>query len=517
MKTLFNYSPINRPLYKWGALLIVTLTSVFAAIGTGLFIPFSGFFGFQIALLPTIVIIILAIWLMPKLDYCYESIIERLLIFYVIFICIWPPYVCLIPLPGKIWTPPARILSFILLFFLIINFSVSKYAKSRLKDLYKTHPLIMYSFTMLLGLQVLSIIFAPSPVTSLTFFAKYFTVTSAIFLAVITTIRNSKTLLLMTYIVVPIVCYYVGMAFFQSNVEQNLFGLYLPDWMIGGGETISSSVMRPIYRNGEYRVNGISITSLEFAELFVYMTPFLLYFIMEGKNFLLKLIATVVLAFAFIGVLKTGSRLGNVGLLFGAMTYIMIWSLRQWLQDGRSIIGPAIVTMYIAGIGAFVTVLAASTRIRGMIFGDSSTANSSDARLHQLTDGIPIIATNPIFGFGIGQGATKLNYRNPAGYLTIDSYWLSVAIETGLTGLVCFLIFFGSLIWYATKLYIYDQHLTPLAKLGAALASTIACFLLIKLVLSQTFNNSLIYFLAGVTLIIVHKTIKIKETTAPHT
>jgi O-antigen ligase len=302
------------------------------------------------------------------------------------------------------------------------------------------------------------------------------------------------------------------MAFFQESVEENLFGKYLPDWMIGGGEAIIN-IMRPIYRNGQYRVNGISITSLEFAELFVYLAPFLLYFIIDSKNVLLKFITASLMVLAFIGILKTGSRLGNVGLLFGTMTYIMIWSLRQWLRDGMNIIGPAIVTLYISGIAGFVAVLAVSTRIRGIIFGDSSTASSSNARLSQLTDGLPIIASNPVFGYGIGMGADKLNYRNPAGALTIDSYWLSIAIETGLTGLICFLLFFISLIWSAAKLYIYEDQINPSAKLGAALASALSCFLLIKLILSQTFNNSLIYFMAAITLIILNNTIKLKNQT----
>lgn len=397
------------------------------------------------------------------------------------------------------------------MFLLVINFSVSRHAKTRLKDLYKSHALTMYSFTGLIILQFCSVAFARAPVSSIGHFFKYFIVTSAIFFATVTTFRNKRAIALMFYLTIPIVCYYVGMAFFQSSVEANLFGKYLPDWMIGGGEAIVN-VMRPIYRNGLYRVNGISITSLEFAELFVYMTPFLLYYIVEHKSFLLKILATILLALAFIGILQTGSRLGNVGLLFGAMTYVMIWSLRQWLRDGRNIIGPAIVTLYAAGVASFFAILAISTRIRGMIFGDSSTASSSNARLDQLTDGLPIIATNPLFGFGIGQGADKLNYRSPSGVLTIDSYWLSVAIETGLTGLICFLLFFGSLIWYAVKLYIYDQEFNSEARYGAALASAIACFLLIKLVLSQTFNNTVIYFIAATTLIILHQSVKLKNT-----
>ena len=503
MKPLYNYSKINHPLYKWGTVLVITITSIIAATLIGAFIPFGGFIGFQFTLIPALLILTITIWLMPEKDRCYEKLLEWLIIFYVLLICVWPPYVSIIPLPGKIWTPPARILSFLIAFFALVNFSVSRLAKQRLADMFKSHPLIMRTFTLFAIIQFLSLPLAHLPGTSASYFAKYFIVTTAIFLVVITCVRNTRALKILIYFAIPIVLFYVGIAFYQSAIEENVFGKYLPNWMIGGGESVGA-VMRAVYRNGLYRVNGISLTSLEYAELFVYFSPFLFYYVMEHKNIFIKAIALFILTLAFLGISTTGSRLGNVGLLFGTMTYALIWSLKAWLLDKRNLLGPAIVTMYIAGIGAFMALITASTRIRGMIFGDSSTANSSNARIDQVTDGIPIILSNPIVGHGIGGGAQKLNYRNLGGDLTIDTYWLSVAIETGLVGLICFLLFFGALIWTAARFYIYDQDRHPLAKMGATLASTLACFLLIKLVLSQTVNNSLIYFVAAITLVISH-------------
>src|SRR6185312_9551775 len=87
----------------------------------------------------------------------------------------------------------------------------------------------------------------------------------------------------------------------------------------------------------------------------------------------------------------------------------------------------------------FCAVLAATfvvPRLHVAIWGGGAQQSSTDARVAQFNLGMPKILHNP-FGYGIGMGAETLGYA-PFGQLTIDTYYISVALEYGVLGFIIY-------------------------------------------------------------------------------
>jgi O-antigen ligase len=101
---------------------------------------------------------------------------------------------------------------------------------------------------------------------------------------------------------------------------------------------------------------------------------------------------------------------------------------------------------------------------------------------------------NPI-GYGIGMGAERLGFTNLAGVLTIDTYYLLIALEYGLLG---FVVYYGMLLTGVGKagLALFNANEPDReALLLAPLAIAIVVFVVEKSVFSQEANHSLIYMM----------------------
>ena len=101
-------------------------------------------------------------------------------------------------------------------------------------------------------------------------------------------------------------------------------------------------------------------------------------------------------------------------------------------------------------------------------------------------------------GMAYPQGASALNFRSPSGVLTIDTYILSNTLETGLVGGIAFIVLFviGSI--KSAKVYTYSNDDDKFEKMAAALASTLIAFLVVKMVLSQHYNHTLLFLILGI-------------------
>src|SRR3546814_17828866 len=70
--------------------------------------------------------------------------------------------------------------------------------------------------------------------------------------------------------------------------------------------------------------------------------------------------------------------------------------------------------------------------------------------MEQVNMAIPKIFSHPL-GHGIGTSAEVLGFTNPAGTLTIDSYYLVIALDYGIIGFLMFYGLFILAIFYSIK------------------------------------------------------------------
>jgi O-antigen ligase len=142
-------------------------------------------------------------------------------------------------------------------------------------------------------------------------------------------------------------------------------------------------------------------------------------------------------------------------------------------------------------------------RLEVMVWGGGAQQNSTDARRFQYEAGLRLVAKNPI-GHGIGEAAQTLGYIAPgADMLTIDTYYLAVALEFGVVGFVVYyaMLVFG--IWHAGRTAIMTRD-PELAFMGAACIAMVN-FLISKSVFSQTENHPLMFIMLGLIVAAVYR------------
>lgn len=463
----------------------------------GLFLPILPFSIFKFMLLPILVFVLLGIWAMPERDTCSENNIKIGLYIFLGFWMVWPPYLSLIKLPGDPWLSPQRIIIYGLVFLILIMFSVSRNTKHILRENYRENRRLFIALFVLIFASFMSIFFSPSIESSTSIFIKYVVFNYLVFFLAATLVSDEKTLKIIFLICIFSALILAVMALYENTLSQTIWSYHLPRETFGFSEDMEK-ILSPRFRDGAYRVKGSSLTSLEYAELLSYILPMCLYYLIDNKSKLMKPIAVMTILVIFYAIIVSRSRLGLVGAIVSISNYSFLVSLRSQRIHKKSLVGPALLTLYPAALVTVGGLITFSTTLSNMILGGGGQEASTNARYDMWAMGLPLIAKQPIFGYGVGKGARALNYRTPSGDLTIDSYILGMFLDTGLVGGFAFLIFFTLGIIKASRSYTHAPDKDGYSKMGAALASTLLAFLFIKIVLSQASNHTLVYLLIGV-------------------
>jgi O-antigen ligase len=129
-----------------------------------------------------------------------------------------------------------------------------------------------------------------------------------------------------------------------------------------------------------------------------------------------------------------------------------------------------------------------------MVLGGAAQASSTQSRYDQWYAGIPYIKSNPITGHGFGMGGSIF------GDYTIDSYMLSLILETGVPGLLFFVGLLVLPVWYGLKNYLSD--VSESGALAGALACSFIGFIMNRLVLSQKENHMLMFSLLAIVILL---------------
>lgn len=246
-------------------------------------------------------------------------------------------------------------------------------------------------------------------------------------------------------------------------------------------------------RNGLYRASSIFLSPLSLGEFEIIAIPIGLFFAMHGERLLDRCLGWTVVISGVAGIFVSGSRGGYVGFIVSMATFVTIWSIRKALSH-RASLAPALVgTM---GAVAFAIVLALVLfwpRAHNMVLGGGAEAASTNGRWVQWAAAWPLIKSNPITGHGFGAGGFAIG-------ASIDSYVISLLVETGIPG---FLFFTGLVclpIWYGVRAYLTD--LSESGAIGGALACSFVAFAFYRLVLSERENNALVFFLLAIVILV---------------
>lgn len=172
---------------------------------------------------------------------------------------------------------------------------------------------------------------------------------------------------------------------------------------------------------------------------------FALYFIFLTRNNIGRKKLLIAYAILLFGFFFTFSR--TVIGLWGLAFVIGAWVL---VKQGKKIT-PLIFSTLIIGT-VFSVIFWPQVKARALISSDEEAVTQ---RIYYNEIAGEVIKKNPIFGIGIGQFVAnmKKDYRYYPSYFyqPVHNIYLYISSETGLIGLISFLIFLSGLFWYSVK------------------------------------------------------------------
>lgn len=462
----------------------------------------STFFLLQLAL-PLVVLALLVVWLLPEMGWAPVNLLDRLLLGFIIALLCWPDYLAL-AFPGLPWITAIRLLGIPLALTMLISLSVSGDFRAKMVETINAAPMVWKLLVTFSVVALASVAFSKDIGLSINKFIVAMLYWTCIFFVSVFVFRKPGRPMLLAYILWAIVLFVSLISLWEWRLQAVPWVGHIPSFLKiedPAIQTILSSKARAA--SGLYRVQSKFTTPLGLAEFLSLATPFILHLVITTRNNMLRVLGIMSLPLVFYIIVLTDSRLGVIGYLMTFMLYLLVWGALRWRRRRDSVFGPAIVISYPLIFVAFIISTFFVGRLRAMVWGSGAQQFSTDARQMQFEMGVPMVLKHP-WGHGIGRSAETLNFRNQAGDLTIDTYFLAVGLEYGVIGFFAYYGMFLFAIWYGAKALLDARSKDTLILVPLCIALT--NFFIIKSIFSQQENHPLAFAMLGAIVALVWRT-----------
>jgi O-antigen ligase len=437
---------------------------------------------------------------MPEVPLVYPTLIRRtFFVMLVTELCV--PYYYTVQVGGLPWISARRVATFALVAPFLLAISSSSQVRHEIAERLRSAPLILVCVLGFLVMASLSVLTSHLPEESISALSDAILSWYVPFLAAIYVVKNKDDSIL----VLKIVCFcalfnsVAGIVEFrlQHRIFLDIFPKSMLDAFVEANPTMADFLdVSKNFRNGVYRASSTFVTSLSFAEFEIVVIPIGMFFALHREKLFERCLGWMVVIGGILGILVSGSRGGYVGFLASMAAFSAIWAIRK-AQTNKASLAPAFVGLSAAlSFGTVLMMILFWHRAHDMVLGGGTEAASTEGRWVQWAVALPIIKTNPITGHGFATGGADIE-------MSIDSYVISLLLETGLPGLVFFTGICCLPIWFGIRNYIYD--LSEWGALAGALACSFVAFTLYRLALSQKENNMLAFFLLALVVVAIHE------------
>jgi O-antigen ligase len=431
------------------------------------------------------------LWVMPDVSLVTDRLVRRVLYFSTVVILCVPSYYAII-VPALPHISVRRIATVPLIIIYMLYVATSAEARVHVVSVIRNARLVFVGAVGFLVMIFLSILTSVEPLASLAGITDVILEWYIPFFAVLTVLRTDREILLYLRIICVSAIFIAVVGVADSLTERNLMVDLLPnaiyqnmmqDW------SFRQMIETPQFRNNLFRAPSVFGVSLSFGEFEAIVAPLGAFFFLHGRGAADRIFGFAVGVTVVLGIVASGSRGAYSSLIGGTGAFIGLWVLRERKLNPSSLMAPAIMVMGAAGFGAVFALLMVSQRAYDSVIGDVDPG-----RQEQYNRSIPLILENPITGHGFAEGARVVGY-GPKEAPSLDSYVLSLLVETGVPGFVFFVLMVGAAIYLAARANVLDP--SQRGAMNGALASALAGFLVYRLALSQTENQPLMFWICG--------------------
>jgi O-antigen ligase len=425
-----------------------------------------------------------------------ETVARRLFLVWVFLLGACPAYIPfkLDPLPGL---NPIRVMFGLLAVVWVFAYISSPALKERLSQRLRGSPIGFFLIMAFAVWQLVAAALGDAPVYSLYYSAKMMLTGVFFFLVAVSIIRDDSDLKAFAVAVTLGAIVAATAAIVEWRIQANLFLRFLPsdpqelaalEWIIADKS-----------REGSYRVSGTFSHPLVLGEYLVMALPASLALIFINGKVSFRLLGWLAVPLILFGIYLSQTRSSVLAVAMVAFVFMILTAIRGVRQRRSLGIALAGWMSLVVAIGLSVFLVSASLYLaEGR---NLSEAGSTEARFLMLERATRLVLDQPIQGYGPGTAAFKIGFLPGMRSLTIDSYFLSIAIESGLLGLV---------LWIAIN--IRSGHAAVVGSLSgstqragvlyAAVAAMMAASIVMKLVLSLTTNINLLFVVFGLCIVV---------------
>lgn len=479
---------------------LLKLLGVVAAIAVGA--AYGRFFAslppkyMLVLLAPLVLMAVLVIWVLPDRDTAPTGALTKLMLAFFAVSVAWPDYLAL-QLPGLPWISFRRLFLAPMCMTLLICVSTSAQFRKEMRETLGAEPIL---WKMLLGfivMQLASIALAKDVPGGIKNFVNYQLIWTSVFFGSVYVFR-AQNITEKFFRIFCAACMMIGfIGILEHYNEAVLWRDHIPSFLQVDMETMVGALLSPL-RNGLFRSKSVYNQPLPFAEIMALVTPVILYFIFTAKR-VWQRVAFVAVDVTLLYVLTLPqSRLGIVGYLISHALFVLVWSGRIWLRNRFSIVGPTITLAYpVLLIGVAGAIMSIGS-LRDRVIGGHETIYSDQSRKVQKRMAQHVLLQNPILGHGPKQGPAALGFVGGEGTLTLDNYYLWIALDYGMIG---FAFFYGMILLAIHRTFMISIRDVKADNNRALVVMTIlTVFIFIKTVLSEEDNHSLLFILLGATM-----------------
>lgn len=454
---------------------------------------------------PLAIMLAAIVWALPDTDSKPSPLIEYLFFAFFAAVMVWPNYLA-ISLPGLPWITLRRLFGFPIVFLFLVSISTSQTFRQKLNEYHKSAPLVAIACATIFCLQIITLPLSGTiPVSVQKIIIWQTNLTAILFISayVFSKPGRSERWLFALWLLCLCLCL---IAFAETSRKGILWVGHIPSFLKIDTENVNSMLSAAVRSaTGVYRVKGPASTPLGLAELLALSLPFVIHIAMGRYGLLVRLLAAASVPVMIHVIILTDSRLGMVGTIMSVLLYFAFWAVLRWRRKKGDLFAPALLfsSPFVVVAGALATVFV--RRLHVMVWGGGAQTASNLARSAQIEGGLPMILKNPL-GYGAGQAAQTLGYRGGGGVLTIDNYYLSIALEYGVIG---FVAFYGMFLFAIFKAWERSLTLTESEDrefdLFIPLAVSLSNFVVIKGVFSQQDNHPIVFMMVGMVLALAYR------------
>jgi hypothetical protein len=489
-RVLPQYQQPRRPLRNF----LVYSTFYLAAV------LIAGFYGFGVALLPPLMLMYLClpiallalfvIWALPDTGTAPTRFLGKTFLSLVVVIILWPDYLA-VQIPGFAWISLRRVVSTLLALTFLMGLSLSSSFRSEVSDVISRKNPFWLLFFGFVTLQIVTIPLSADPAKSFNLVFNQFFIWTVPLIFGAWYFRDEVHRTRWVNIFLALVTIHMAIGAFEYSNGRLLWAGHIPGFLQVQDE-VMERILAGGWRDGKYRITSSFFVSLSFAEYLACVVPFALHKAFTSTGMFRRSVWIVFDLLLLTAIIFTRSRLGIVGWISVHAIFVLFWGVRRWLKSREDLVGPAISLFYPVLVVVFAVSMFTVDAVKFRTIGGGSTPASDEGRRQQFELFWPKLFGNPI-GHGSGQSAQILNFRQPGGLLTVDSYIITVGIDFGILGIF---FFFGMLLTAAYKcLRLYLIDLSNKAELALPVAAALISFAITRLVLSQMDTLPIAYLL----------------------